>query len=389
MRKRDVLLGAAAGVSLGYAFCRAVEALVPPAPLPAQRRTAERYGRTRRLLTSAGLVKSLADAALTAYGPLAAAVDRRTAPLPRWLRPAARTAAFALIAAPGDLATAYGEGRRLEERYGLTEQSFAGWLGDWMKAFALETLVGALLTIPLDAAVRRFPRAWPWLATAAAPPLLAAANVAVPLYVLPLFNRYEPLHGELEAPLRTLAIRCGAGDAELLRMDMSRQTKKANAFVVGVGATKRIVVGDTLIEHFTRDETLFVVAHELGHYVHRDTWRSVIAGSLGAAALFFGAAAFRPRTAAQLQWWMTLLGTPLRPALAAYSRSREWAADRFAVETTGAPGDGAAAFRRLREQNLAEDEQPGWYEFLFSTHPSLKKRIAALETAVTPPSERN
>ncbi len=81
--------------------------------------------------------------------------------------------------------------------------------------------------------------------------------------------------GSLEERLRRLAARFGVGDAAILRMDMSRQTRKANAFVTGIGRTHRIVLGDTLIEAFPEDETEFVVAHELGHYVNKDTWRLI------------------------------------------------------------------------------------------------------------------
>jgi Zn-dependent protease with chaperone function len=83
---------------------------------------------------------------------------------------------------------------------------------------------------------------------------------------------------------------------------------------------------------------------------------------------------------AQVQLWATLLAQLLRPAVSGYARSREWAADRFALLSTRAPHTGASAFRRLRDQNLAEDEQPAWFEFIFSTHPSLKARIAELES---------
>jgi STE24 endopeptidase len=219
-------------------------------------------------------------------------------------------------------------------------------------------------------------------------PLLLLANIVIPLYILPLFNTYEPLTGPLEERLRRLAARYGVGDAEILRMNMSKQTKKANAFVIGIGNTHRIVVGDTLIEHFPDEEIEFVVAHELGHYVSRDTWRMIALSQVTASAILFGAFfAENGREAgsalklARVQLWATLLSQLLRPAISAFARSREWAADRFALETTRAPHTGASAFRRLRDQNLAEDEQPAWFEFLFSTHPSLKSRIEALESS--------
>jgi STE24 endopeptidase len=227
---------------------------------------------------------------------------------------------------------------------------------------------------------------------------LLLANLVVPLYILPLFNKYEPITGSLEQRLRALAARYGVGDAEILRMNMSKQTKKANAFVIGIGNTHRIVVGDTLIEHFPEEEIEFVVAHELGHYVSKDTWRMIAFGQIATTAILFGAFVLdRPPSSAlgaaqhddtadtrklvRIQLWANLLSQALRPAMSTFARSREWAADRFALDTTHAPAVGASAFRRLRDQNLAEDEQPAWYEFIFATHPSLKSRIDALENA--------
>jgi STE24 endopeptidase len=207
-----------------------------------------------------------------------------------------------------------------------------------------------------------------------------------------MFNRFEPMEGTLERRLRALAARYGVGDAEILKMDMSRQTRKANAFVVGVGRTHRIVLGDTLVDRFPDEETEFVVAHELGHYVAKDVWRLIALGELLAAALFFIANAVggprsgmrdRPIVLARLYAAMLVATQLLRPLLFAFTRSREVAADRFALEATHEPRAGVSAFRRLRDQNLAEDELPRWYELFFSSHPSLKSRIDALQAEVT------
>src|SRR6202011_1007965 len=132
------------------------------------------------------------------------------------------------------------------------------------------------------AIVVRAPHRWPAIAIAAMPPLLAFATVIAPTFVMPLFNTYEPITGELEQRIRALAERYGVGNAAILRFDMSRQTKKANAFVTGVLGTERIALGDTLVTAFPDDETLFVVAHELGHYVRRDPWLGI---GLGTASL--------------------------------------------------------------------------------------------------------
>ncbi|HXO17548.1 MAG TPA: M48 family metalloprotease, partial [Candidatus Dormibacteraeota bacterium] len=184
--------------------------------------------------------------------------------------------------------------------------------------------------------------------------------------------------------------RFGVGNAEILRMDMSRQTRKANAFVTGIGRTHRIVLGDTLIGVFPENEIEFVVAHELGHYVNKDTWRMIALGEIMSTALFLianAAASERerdelrghPLLILRIYAAMLVATQALRPLLFAFSRSREWAADRFALAATRDPAAGAAAFRRLREQNLADDDPPSWYELFFASHPSLRARIGALE----------
>jgi Zn-dependent protease with chaperone function len=171
---------------------------------------------------------------------------------------------------------------------------------------------------------------------------------------------------------------------------MSKQTEKANAYVTGLLGTKRIVIGDTLLDRFEADETIFVVAHELGHYVKGDVWRGVGLGTLAAALVFYGSRAFAQKDGSELAttsglarlfFAMSFLGTLAGPPLSAFSRARERAADRFALEATQDASSGAAAFTRLRERNLAEDEQPKWMELLFSSHPSLRSRIDRLEAA--------
>jgi Zn-dependent protease with chaperone function len=149
-------------------------------------------------------------------------------------------------------------------------------------------------------------------------------------------------------------------------------------------------LADTLIENFAADETLFVVAHELGHYVRRDPWLSIavgtvfLAATVGAGNAALLAAGRRLETlvdATRFALYAAVFSTAASPLMAAVSRAVERRADRFAIAATDDPLSGARAFRRLREQNLAEDEQPKWAELLFSTHPSLKSRIERLEAA--------
>ena len=391
MKARNILFGIAAGFAAGYAAYRAYEAVTMPAPQPDGQAEASRYGRIRRALILSGIARSLASTAAAGYGPLGDAMEASVRGLPVWLRAPVFALEGSVIEGGLNALTDYVEGYALERRYGMSEQPLASWISDKCKEEALGAGVTVLLTAGFAWIVRRFPQAWAMLASAGTLPLLVAANVVVPVFVMPMFNKYTPLEGPLEARLRALAARYGVGNAQILRMDMSKQTKKANAFVTGIGGTHRIVVGDTLLEHFTDDEIEFVVAHELGHYVSGDTWRMVAAGQVVSTIVLMGSfetirdhspeSSARATTLAQIAFWSTILTQMLRPMLAAFSRSREWAADHFALQATGTPAVGASAFRRLRDQNLAEDEQPWWFEMLFATHPSLRRRIRELDRA--------
>ena len=388
------MAGLIAGASAGYIAARAMQAVaLVRRPPTARANDPAAYGRERRALAVAGMLRSTLSTFAFAYGPLAPRIERALEPLPRWLQPGVFFAGLTLASSAIELPVTLVEDYAVERRYGLSEQSAAAFLADWGKGTAISAVVAAGLALLGGVAVRRFRNSWPIVASLGMLPLFVLANLIVPIYVLPLFNRFEPLRGPLEARLRRLAARFGVGNAEILRMDMSRQTKKANAFVAGIGSTHRIVLGDTLIEAFEPDEIAFVVAHELGHYVSRDTWR-MIALAEGITAALLGVVARRLRGdrsreslfLLRIAAWLGGGMLAIRPAINAYSRSREWAADRFALATTADPRSGAAAFRRLRDQNLAEEEPPVWYEFLFASHPSLGKRIEALEIAasVTP-----
>ena len=387
---RSFLIGLGAGVVLGYTAIRGREALrdlVKPEPELASDPAA--YGSVRRAYMLAGIARSLATLAATAYA-VAPTLE------PTDGTPESRARRIALVAS-GIVATTllelpidYVEGFVLERRYGLSKQTADTWLADRAKGLGLSLALTVPLVEALAFAIDRAPESWPLFATAGTLPLVVLANVVAPTYIAPLFNAFEPIEGDFAHRIRALAGRYGAGDATILRVDMSRQTEKANAYVTGLFGTKRIVIGDTLLDHFEERETLFVVAHELGHYVAADVWRGVAVAMASSAAIFFGSRAIARRDGeslattaglARLGYAMSSLGTLAGPVLAAFSRNRERAADRFAIAATSDASSGAAAFRRLRERNMAEDEQPAWMETFFSSHPSLRSRIAALEEA--------
>jgi Zn-dependent protease with chaperone function len=389
---RRFLIGLAGGFVLGYAARRGYEVLRDrrsPAPqLPAD---APAYGRLRRQLMLAGMARSLATLGVLAYG-LGPALEPPVENHVR-LRRLARLSAGLALTTLVELPSEYVESYLLERRYGLSKQSAGDWALDQLKAFGVSLAVAVPLLELLASAIERAPRSWPAYATAGAFPLLLLANVVAPNYIAPMFNDFEPVDGSLERRLRALAARYRAGDAQILRVDMSRQTEKANAYVTGLFGSHRIVIGDTLISRFPEPAVEFVVAHELGHYVSGDVWRSVVLGTGAAGAIFFGTQALadrgvRPLSSAtgiaRLLFVASILGMAAGPLLAAFSRARERAADRFALEATSDASAGIAAFNQLREQNLAEEEQPRWMELLFSSHPSLRRRIESLENYATP-----
>lgn len=386
---KKVWTGAAVGFLVGYSAVRLRTAwLDRERPLPAIA-TPDRkaYGAARRGLMLVGTLRSAASLVMTAF-VIAEPVERALQPLPRALRAPAFVAFLSVLDTLRDLSADYVESHVMERTYGMSEQSAADWAADHAKAAGVGLAVAIVGTAIGDAIVRKAPRRWPWIAIAATPFLLTLANVVAPTFIMPLFNTYTPLDGPLERRIRELAARYGAGNAAILRFDMSRQTKKANAFVTGVFGTQRIVLADTLIEHFQPDETLFVVAHELGHYVRRDPWLSIgIGTAFASATIGVGTLAMRKAgrplatmtDATRFALYTSLFTTLASPLMAAVSRAVERRADRFAIEATHDPQSGARAFRRLRDQNLAEDEQPKWAELLFSTHPSLRSRIERLE----------
>jgi Zn-dependent protease with chaperone function len=244
---------------------------------------------------------------------------------------------------------------------------------------------GAALLLAL---MRRFPRRW-WLpGSVGAVAISAAFLYAGPVLLDPIFNRFRPLPaGRTRRDVLELARKAGVTVGEVYEVDASRRTTAANAYVTGLGRTKRVVLYDTLLTRFSRAETNLVVAHELGHVHHRDVPRSLLYLALVAPAGLFAAARLTER-------WRppdtdpgapaSLPGAVLALGAAAFatstvanqlSRMVERRADSFSLELTGEPGAFISSEKRLAVQNLADPDPPGWKTFLLSTHPPTIERI--------------
>ncbi|MGI8594341.1 MAG: M48 family metalloprotease [Solirubrobacteraceae bacterium] len=269
---------------------------------------------------------------------------------------------------------------------GLSTQDWGPWLGDR----GLSTTIGAGLAAGggalLLGLMRRFPRHW-WAPGSVALVAVGAAFLyAGPIVLDPIFNRFTPLPaGQARADVLDLARDAGVDVGEVYEVDASRRTTAANAYVAGLGDTKRVVLYDTLLERFSRDEVRLVVAHELGHVHHRDVPRGLIYLALIAPAALFavqrlteGMAPGRAGTPAALPAAVLALGiasmgvTTISNQL---SRRVEARADAYSLELSDAPEAFVGMERRLALQNVSDPDPPAWRTALFATHPPTIERI--------------
>jgi STE24 endopeptidase len=283
-------------------------------------------------------------------------------------------------------------GHIVEHRYALSRQTAAEWLADHLKAIG----VGLALAIGAGSFVYWTMRAqpqWWWLLAGLgfAAVIVLLANLA-PVILLPLFFRIEPLDkASLRDRLERLAERAGARVMGVYRWQLGQKTSKANAALTGMGATRRILLADTMIDQYSEDEIEVVLAHELAHHVHRDIWRGIalevvllLAGFLAADRVvrwlgpMFGVRDLAdPAGVPLLLLAAGAVSLVLMPLMLAASRQYERRADRFALDLTRNPAAFTTAMKRLGAQNLAEDEPSRLVQWLFYSHPPVPERIAA------------
>lgn len=265
-------------------------------------------------------------------------------------------------------------------RVGLDTRSWAGWAADVGRATAIGSAFAAAGSGAAMALARRAPRGW-WL-PASALAVGAAAGIAFagPVLLDPIFNRFEPLPaGPARDDVLELAVRAGVEVGEVYVMDASRRTTAANAYVTGLGRTKRVVLFDTLLEAFTRDETRLVVAHELAHVRHRDVPRGLAHLALVAPAALLAVARLEPRTVPQLWLAAGAVAAPLGWISNQLSRRVEARADAFALRLTDAPEAFVSFERRIVLRNVAEPRPPRIAHLLLGTHPTTMERIGIAE----------
>jgi STE24 endopeptidase len=285
-------------------------------------------------------------------------------------------------------------GFRLERGFKLSNQRFGSWLWDEVKGFLVGLVLGSIVIELLYFTIRQWPQNWWLLAWASFMGLFILLAQLAPVVLFPIFYKFEPLEDEdLRRRLVMLSQRAGTRVRGVYRWRLSEKSKKANAALTGLGSTRRIILADTLLDNYTPDEIEAVLAHELGHHVHRHILKSI--GVQAGITLFgFWAANWVLHYAVDHHMFEELsdfanlpllvlvsvvLSFLLMPALNAYSRFNERQADRYAFESIASVEPFVTSMNKLAEQNLAERTPSKWVEWFFHSHPSISRRLAAAE----------
>src|SRR6476646_9634642 len=287
-------------------------------------------------------------------------------------------------------------GFRLEHRFSLSNQRLFSWLKDEFKGWFLGLIMATVLAEIVYALIRTSPEYWwlfGWLIFMGL--FVFFAQIA-PVVLFPLFYKFAPLQNdELKARLMRLGERAGTRVRGVYEWKLSEKSKKANAALTGLGNTRRIILADTLLQNYSDDEIEAVLAHELGHHVHKHILKS-IAVQAGITLLGFWAANTVLHYAMErshlfetmsdfanlplLVMVSTVLSFLLMPILNSYSRFNERQADRYCFQSITSVTPFISSMNKLAEQNLAERQPGKWVEWFFHSHPAIAKRVAAAES---------
>jgi len=285
-------------------------------------------------------------------------------------------------------------GFRLERGFKLSNQRFGSWARDEIKGFLVSLVLGSVVIELLYFTIRQWPQHWWMLAWALFMGLFILLAQLAPVVLFPIFYKFEPLEDEeLRRRLVILSEHAGTRVRGVYRWKLSEKSKKANAALTGLGSTRRIILADTLLDNYSPDEIEAVLAHELGHQVHKHILKSIF---VQAAITFIGfwAANFALHYSVDHGMFLELsdfanlpllalvsvaLSFLLMPALNAYSRFNERQADRYAFESIASVEPFISSMNKLAEQNLAERTPSKWVEWFFHSHPAISRRLAAAE----------
>ena len=303
-------------------------------------------------------------------------------------------ALFTVVTTIVDLPLSYYTEYVREHAYGLSNQTFGKWFGDTLKSLGVACVVGALVMWVPYLLLRKSPRRW-WLYTAIAlVPFIVLANLVAPIWIAPLFNKFEPMQDKaLEQKILSLAARAGIEGSRVYQVNKSVDTKTLNAYVAGLFGTKRIVLWDTTLNRMTDRELLFVMGHEMGHYVLHHVWQAIAFSILILTASLY--VAYRAADAVIARYggrWgftsladvaslplllllMSAFGLVVMPLQLAFTRHMEHESDRFGLEITQTNHSAGTAFVKLQQDALANPRPGLLYKIFRESHPPLGERI--------------
>jgi STE24 endopeptidase len=284
----------------------------------------------------------------------------------------------------------------VEHRFHFSNQTWMQWLGDEGKGLAIAivsfgfTGLVALAYLGIEKSPRRW---WMWLALGTLP-VVVFATLIEPLVFDPLFNKFTPLRDQaLRSEIVALAEKAGIPGRKVYQVDKSTQTKKYNAYVNGFGASQRIVLWDTILKGMKRDEILFVMGHEMGHYRLGHIWKGIVCFSLLSVGLFYFSwwimnwavrrfgkrwgfhALHDPASMPLLATTLTLASLIAQPLVNVYGRATEHEADQFGLEVTRLNDAAARSFIKLGSQNKSDPEPPQLVKWFHYDHPPLVERV--------------
>jgi len=286
-------------------------------------------------------------------------------------------------------------GFRLEHRFHLSNQKLRSWLWDELKGLLIGLVFAVVAVELIYFLLRHTPQSWWLIAWALFLGFFVLLAQLAPVLLFPIFYKFEPLENdELKRRLIVLSERAGTRVRGVYRWHLSEKSKKANAALTGLGATRRIILADTLLDNYSDDEIEAVLAHELGHHVHRHILKSILVQA-GITFVGFWLANEVLQYAVDRRHMFetmsdfanfpllilvsTVLSFLLMPALNAYSRFNERQADRYCFQSVPSVTPFISSMNKLAEQNLAEKTPSRWVEWYFHSHPAISKRVAAAE----------
>ncbi|HXP16438.1 MAG TPA: M48 family metallopeptidase [Terriglobales bacterium] len=284
---------------------------------------------------------------------------------------------------------------RLEHRYQLSNLRLRGWIWDEIKGFLVGLVLAGIVVELLYFIMRQFPEHWWLIAWVAFLGLFVLLAQLAPVVLFPIFYKFAPLENEeLKTRLVRLGERAGTRVRGVYQWKLSEKSKKANAALTGLGNTRRIILADTLLANYTTDEIEAVLAHELGHHVHRHIFKSILVQAGITFVGFWTANAVLHYAVDRRHVFETLsdfadlpllllvatvLSFLVLPLMNAYSRFNERQADRYAFRSIANVRPFISSMNKLAEQNLAERNPSKWVEWFFHSHPAIARRVAAAE----------